>query len=388
MKTDTQLKEEDKFVNKFNLAEILNDHSIDAIIAFDTSYHVIAWNKTAAIIYGIPKNKAIGKSFFQLIQSIEEDSETVYAIQNALTGSKTFVAASKLFAHRKHRENHFIGLKDNDGNIIGVMNIVHDVAHRIKAEQQLQQLNEELEKRYRQLQVTADELASFTYITSNKIKEPIRHIYTSIEHLIRVEAGNLSDTGKAAFRRMQSSINRMDLLLDDILSLSQISILQKNDTVVDLDKLVNEIGAIIKKKSEKKVDILTGNLGSIRGHENYLHMLFYNLMDNAVKFNKNDNVIIKLSCENIFLNDEVKEPFLETEYYKVSICDNGIGFEEKEKERIFRMFEKLHDKEYKGSGVGLSVVQKIMNAHSGFIEVKSEPEKGSCFYCFFPVSTS
>ncbi|HVX25578.1 MAG TPA: ATP-binding protein [Parafilimonas sp.] len=377
---------EEALLSEFNLAEVLTDRSIDAILAFDKQYKIIAWNKTASIVYGISKKQAMGKSLFELIPGLKEDCETMNAIQHALFGEKTFVPASKLFTHRRHAENHYISLKHGDGTIVGVMNIVHDVAHRIKAEQQLQQLNEELEKRYKQLQITADEMASFTYITSNKIKEPIRHIYTGIEHLIKVEASRLTDSGKAAFRRMQSSLNRMDLLLDDILSLTQISILQKTDAIVDLDKLANDIGELIKRKSEKKVDILIDKLGSITGHENYLHMLFYNLLDNAVKFNKNDEVIIKISCETVFLNDETKEPFSEIQYYKLMISDNGIGFEEKDYEKIFRMFEKLHDKEYKGSGIGLTVVQKIMNAHGGFIQVQSEPEKGSCFHCFFPVS--
>lgn len=380
-------KNENTEVGNYSLTEMLIDRSIDAIIAMDKDYKIIAWNKTASIVYGISKKHAIGNSILELFPHIKEDEQTMNAIQHALFGEKSFVPASKLFKHRMHVENQYIALKDNDGNIIGIMNIVHDVAHRIKAEQQLQHLNEELEKRYKQLQTTSDELASFTYITSNKIKEPIRHIYTGIEHLIKVEANRLTDSGKAAFRRIQSSLNRMDLLLDDILSISQISILQKTDTAVDLDKLVHETGSMIEKKSDKVVTIITGKLGSINGHENYLHMLFYNLMDNAVKFNKNDAAIIKIDCEKVTVEDEVKQPFSETQYCKVTINDNGIGFEEKDKERIFRMFEKLHDKEYKGSGVGLTVVQKIMDAHSGFIEVESEPGKGSSFHCFFPVST-
>ncbi len=383
---NTTVKNENTLVSHHNLAEMLIDRSIDAIIAIDNNYKIIAWNKTASIVYNISKKEAVGNSIFELFPRIKEDQETMSAIQHALLGEKSFVSSSRLFEHRRHVENHYISLKDDVGNIIGVMNIVHDVAHRIKAEQQLQYLNEELEKRYKQLQITSDELASFTYITSNKIKEPIRHIYTGIEHLIKVEASRLSDSGKAAFRRIQSSLNRMDLLLDDILSISQISILQKTNTRVDLDKLVTEIGSVIKKKSEKDVDIVIEKSGSINGHENYLHMLFYNLIDNAVKFNKSDKVIIKLSCENVFLEEQANESFSETQYYKVTISDNGIGFEEKDKERIFRMFEKLHDKEYKGSGVGLTVVQKIIDAHSGFIQVESEPGKGTSFHCFFPVS--
>jgi len=375
---------EDALLSEINLAEMLIDRSIDAIIAFDTHNKIIAWNRTASIVYGISKKQAMGSTLLELIPGLKEDCETLNAIQHALFGEKSFVPASKLHPHRRHAENHYIALKDNSNNIIGVMNIVHDVSHRIKAEQKLQELNDELEKRYRQLQITSDELASFTYITSNKIKEPIRHIYTGIEHLIKVEAGNMSDSGKASFRRMQSSLNRMDLLLDDILSLTQISILQKTDTEVDLNELVKEVINHIKKISDKKLNIITEELCTITGHKNYLYLLFFNLLENAVKFNENEVPEIKVTCEKILL--PAKDSLNEMEFFKVSITDNGIGFDTADSEKIFTMFEKLYEKKYKGSGTGLTVARKIMNAHNGFITTESQPGKGAAFHCFFPVA--
>jgi PAS domain S-box-containing protein len=370
-------------VNKFTLAEILNDCSIDAIIAIDVNYNVIAWNRTAATIFEQTKKQAIGKSLFQLIPGMKEDQETIKAIDYAMQGHKTFVPASKTYVHRLHRENHYIPLQDNDGNVIGIMNIVHDVAHRIKAEQQLQYLNEELEKRYRQLKLTSEELASFTYITSNKIKEPIRQIYTGIEHLIKVEASRLTDSGKASFRRMQSSLNRMDLLLDDVLRLAQISILQKTENTVDLNELLKEVSSHIKNKADKNVEITIDELCIINGHSNYLNVLFYNLLDNAVKFNENNTAVIKISCEKVTLKTEDHSTF--DEYFRITITDNGIGFEEADKEKIFSMFETLHPRgRYKGSGMGLTMVRKIMDAHNGIITTESVPGKGSSFHCFFP----
>src|SRR5579862_6323935 len=202
---------------------MLNDSSIDAIIAIDAKRNIIAWNRTAERIYGREKQDVLGKPLVNAIPSIKNDEETLRAIQFAEQGFKAFVPASKAFSHRMHVENHFTPLRDETG-IKGVMNLVHDVAHRIKAEAQLQRLNEQLEKGNRQLKTTSDDLASFTYITSNKIKEPIRQIYTGIELLVTNEAPWLSNGSRASFRRIQASINKIDLLLDDILRLSKISI--------------------------------------------------------------------------------------------------------------------------------------------------------------------
>src|SRR6478752_3079709 len=113
-------------LSKKNLDEMLMDCSIDAIIAIDNNCIVTAWNNAAALMYNVPKKQAFGRSLFKLIAGLEEDTETVAAINTALKGHKTFVPASKLYAHRKHSENHYIPLDDNGGNVSGIMNIVHD----------------------------------------------------------------------------------------------------------------------------------------------------------------------------------------------------------------------------------------------------------------------
>lgn len=364
---------------------MLNDCSIDAIIAIDTDKNVIAWNTTAEKIHGKIKDEVIGKPLSEIVPSIEEDAEILNAIHLALKGIKSFVPASKKFRHRFHAENHFIPLKDESG-IKGVMNLVHDVAHRIKAEERLEFLNLQLEKRYRQLEITSDELASFTVITSSKIKEPIRQIYTAIEHLIKVEAGRLSDTGKASFRRMQSSLNRMDLLLNDILSLAQISILQEANTVVELNELIKEVIADVEKKAEKNINLVVNDLCKVTGNRSHLYLLFYNLFTNAVKFNDEAIPSINISCKTVVLNAEMYTALTETEYYEVIVSDNGIGFDQADATRIFNMFETLHPPgKYKGSGIGLTLAKKIMHAHEGFITAESNPGNGTSFHCFFPL---
>ncbi len=385
MKPSAPTHNENSSASINNLAELLNDFSIDAIIAIDNHYNVIAWNQTAAMIYEHSKKNVEGKPLLQFIPDMQRDPVTTKALEQALAGYKTFVPSSVEYAHRLHRENHYIPLRDNDGNVIGVMNIVHDVAHRIKVEQQLKYLNEELERRFRQLKMTSEELASFTLITSNKVKEPIRHIYTSIEHLIKVEAGRMTDSGKATFRRMQSALNRMDLLLDDILSLTQISILQNPDASVDLDALLKELSNDILQKAEKKVNIIIEQLCVIKGYKDYLYLLFYNLLENAIKFNESDVPEVKITCDKVILNEEQQASVGITEYYKITIADNGIGFSKADKEKIFTVFEKLNPGKYKGSGIGLTLAKKIMTAHDGFITAEAVPGKGASFHCYFPV---
>lgn len=151
----------------------------------------------------------------------------------------------------------------------------------------------------------------------------------------------MPNSGKATFRRMQTSLTRMDLLLDDILSIAQIGILEKSYTPVDLTALAEEAFAEVKNKTDKNPVITIHELCVVNGHRNYLYVLFYNLLQNAIKFNESDEPSVDVSCKKVML-EQASSLSTDAEYYKVTIADNGIGFDDADKERIFTIFEKLH----------------------------------------------
>jgi signal transduction histidine kinase len=141
----------------------------------------------------------------------------------------------------------------------------------------------------------------------------------------------------------------------------------------------------VEDKTDKSPAITVHELCIINGHRNYLYILFYNLLQNAIKFNESDRPLVDVYCEKVILEDASALSTV-AEYYKVTIADNGIGFEDANKERIFTIFEKLHGHAYKGSGIGLTIAKKIMDAHNGFITAESIAGKGSSFHCYFPIS--
>jgi PAS domain S-box-containing protein len=359
------------------LAFALNDCSIDAIIATDSHWKILAWNTAAEHYHERNRDQALGRHLMEVIPEIENDAETVEAIHMAMKGFKTFVPASRHHPFRMHIENHFIPLKDETSGFIGVMNIAHDVTHRIKAERQLQITNRQLER-------TLDELAAFTMQSSNNIKTPIRHIYTSLEHIVKTEARELSNTAKASFRKIQSSLNRMDLLLDDLLRLSRIQFKDGKKEAVELEEIFLPVLSSLKQKIEEtNADIQYHDLQSIKGDKEQLQVLFYHLFDNALKFTTRTPKI-SITCEEVTLPLN-GEGVIEQRYVKTSVTDNGIGMSPDDTERIFNMFEKLHPANvYKGSGTGLAISKKVMDAHGGFFQVETEPGVGSTFHCFFP----
>jgi PAS domain S-box-containing protein len=375
-------------VKQPSLAEMLNDCSIDRLMAIDVDWNIIAWNKASENITGIQKQDIIGKNLLAAFPLLQDDEEMMQAIRFAFRGKAGFVPYNAQRFNRRYYENHFIPLQDQDEQVIGVMNIMHDVSYRIKAEKQLQQLNSRLEKKVKELEKMSNDLASFTYITSHDIKEPLKFVYTSLELLVKTEAKALSNGSKANLRRMQGSINRINLLLDDIVAISRISTSRFNPEPVDLNEILEQsIARLSKKISESRTVIESASLPVINGNPEMLSYLITNIIDNGIKFQPLHNT------PHISINSSITNPgkhgmHAEKEYVRISFTDNGIGFEPQQSEQIFSMFEKLHDKkDYPGSGIGLTICKKVIEAHDGFITAESHPGQGAAFHCYFPANS-
>jgi PAS domain S-box-containing protein len=368
------------------LAEMLTDCSIDRVMAIDKEWHIIAWNRTSELVSGIAKDDVMGRKLLDVFPRFAQDKEMMTAIDLALSGMKSFVPAHKDLFNRQHYENHFIPLKTTDGDLIGVMHIMHDVAHRIKAEQELHRLNIALKKKYEQLERTSDELSTFTYITSHNIKEPLRQVYSSIELLIRAEAKALSDGGRANLRRMQSSLTRMNLLLDDMLVLSRINNLAEEGTLVDFNEVLRgAISNLGDKISNNRVEIEAIELPAVTGHRDMLQDLCVYLVSNAIRFRKPAETL-HIKVNNCLVSFPANETDLIPEriYQKITFTDNGTGFQQEDAESIFMMADKSPQKPA-GVGAGLAICRKVMLAHDGFIEAEGWPGKGAAFHCYFPI---
>jgi PAS domain S-box-containing protein len=356
-------------------------------MAIDEQWCVIAWNKTAAQITGINKEDIIGKPLLDVFPKLAEDADIMEAIQFALAGKKSFVPARAEAFNRQSYENHFIPITDDAGHVKGVMNIMHDVAHREKAEKRLQQLNEALELQYRQLETASTEMATFTYITSNEIKEPLRHVYTAFELLVKSEGRALSNGGKANIRRIQGSLNRINLLLDDIWALSHINSFKQVRNPVNLNDICKEVQNKLQRKiSESGAIIETKELPVIPGYKDMLLTLFTNIIDNGLKFQAMGNQPrISITSRVVPIDQLPTGIQSETPMVLVEFNDNGIGFDPLQANRIFIMFEQLNSKgQYHGSGMGLAIVKKIMDAHDGFVLALAQPDKGATVQCYFP----
>ena len=278
-------------------------------------------------------------------------------------------------------------------------------AELIIANKELAFQNEEKEKRAAELIIANKELLAFTYISSHDLQEPLRKIQTFVTIILDNEEKNLSDKGKYNFQRMQLSAQRMQQLIDDLLAFSRINTTDHKFEKTDLNLIIEDVKTELRDTVlEKHATIDTTEICQADIITFQFRQLMYNLISNALKFSKVDvplHIIIKSSnVKGSILNQSRlaipsgadgnetngREFFSPGKNYcHISVSDNGIGFEPHFSERIFGVFQKLHSKEvYKGTGIGLAIVKKIVENHKGFITATGELNKGASFDIYLP----
>ncbi|MDO7172669.1 sensor histidine kinase [Mariniflexile sp. AS56] len=263
-------------------------------------------------------------------------------------------------------------------------------AELIIANKELVYQNEEKEKRAEELSVVIKELESFTYISSHDLQEPLRKIQTFASRLMGEELENLTDKGKSYVIRMQDAADRMQTLINDLLSYSRTT---SSDRIFETINFITVIESVKRDLSEsiaeKNATIQINEMCEVSIIPFQFSQLMQNLISNALKFSKPDlpsHIIIasKIIKGNKLINPKL---LLEQEYCHITISDNGIGFEEQYKDHIFELFKRLHDQEkIIGTGVGLAIVKKIVENHNGFITATSELNKGATFDIYIPSS--
>lgn len=257
---------------------------------------------------------------------------------------------------------------DPTGKLQRIVGVIQDVTEIRSAEEKLRHLVSELE-------IKNKDLESFNFVASHDLQEPLRKIQTFID---RIKNGGASDEVKADYlNRIDNAARRMGDLIKSMLTLGRLSKHEDQLTEIDLNSIVDycksEFELVIR---EKSAIVESKDLPVIRASDFQMRQLFINLISNSFKFSK-DKPIIKISCEKVKRDN--------TDYWRLTFTDNGIGFDPKYKEQIFELFQRLHARnEYSGTGIGLSIVKRIVERHNGFIEATSEPGQGASFAIYLP----
>ena len=407
--TDLNLAKQKTEESERNLRLIILQAPVAICIFRGPQYTLEIVNPLMEVMLGKSRTAIEGLPFFEAIPELRNQGlEEI--LRNVVESKTSFVAYGREFELPRNgkMETVYIDyiyepLQDASGVVNRIVvvatNVTPQVLARRKIEEvvaartvELAQTNETLLKTNQELSRSNANLEEFAYAASHDLKEPVRKIHFFGDRLRGSLAGRLTEEESRVFERMEVAARRMGSLIDDLLTYSQISLRPRSFETVDMNQLIDLVlGDLDLEIEEKGATINVDKLFTVRGHHRQLQQAFQNLIGNALKYTKPGNTpqvnisYKKTIGKNSGLHLEPEEQ--DREYFVVQVADNGIGFEQKDAERIFNVFTRLHgNSEFRGTGVGLSIVRKVLENHNGYITAQSSPGAGSVFMLYLPAA--
>jgi PAS domain S-box-containing protein len=353
--------------------ELAFEANPSGMLLVDDAGKIVILNAEAERLFGYARDELIGQPVEILVP---ERFRAVHPAKRAAfkdeSSTRRIGHGGDLFALRKD-ETEFqveIGLtpiRTARGAL--VLSVITDVSERKLAE-------EALADHARDLQRSNADLEQFAYVAAHDLQEPLRMVASYTELLGERYRGRLDERADKYIRYAVEGAKRMQQLVNDLLAFSRVGTQGKPPRPTRSDVAVNSVlDALRGRIAETGAQVVCGALPMIDADEVQLRQLFQNLVGNALKFRGSEPPVVQIDA------------IPQGGRWLFSITDNGIGIEPEYAEKVFQMFQRLHERgKYDGSGIGLAIAKKIVERHGGRIWFASEPGKGTTFYFTFPAS--
>jgi PAS domain S-box-containing protein len=359
--TERKRAEEELRGSEQRLKTILDSILTGVLIIDAQSHRIIDVNPIAEAMIGLPKEDIVGNVCHKFTCLAEEGKCPITDLGHIVDGSEHVLVRpggseipilKTVTTMRVH------------GNDYLVESFV-DITDRKLAEREQSELLEEVES-------VNQELKDFAYIVSHDLKAPLRGIKTLTDWLATDYADKLDDDGKEQMNMLSSRVQRMHDLIDGVLQYSRVGRIKEERVKVNLNDLVAEVIDTVAPPENIEITV-EHELPEIECEETRTTQIFQNLLSNAVKYMDKPQGRIRIGCVE------------EEGFWKFSVADNGPGIEEKHFERVFRIFQTLSPRdEFESTGVGLTVVKKIVELYGGNIWIESKLKEGSTFFFTLP----
>jgi two-component system, LuxR family, sensor kinase FixL len=338
---------------------------------------VLCVNQAECELLGFAREEMIGRPIWDFMAP-EDREKTRAGLLLRIADEQPLVPLEREYKRRDGSsvvmEIHQKRIRDEAGRATGLRTFLLDITQRKRAEQTLHQQAEKLGR-------SNAELEQFAYVASHDLQEPLRKIQAFGDRLKTKCDVALGAEGLDYLTRMQNAAARMQVLIQDLLSLSRVASNAKPFTTVDLGDVVRIVTSDLEVSiNERGGRVEAGSLPVVFGDRGQLAQLFQNLIGNGLKFQKpGESPVVRVSSEAIQLTDSAGAA------WRITVEDNGIGFDEKYHDRIFQIFQRLHGRsEYEGTGIGLAICRKIVDRHSGGIAAFSSLGAGAKFVITLP----
>jgi PAS domain S-box-containing protein len=360
-----------------------------AIIATDTQGIIRTFNPAAEMLLGYGAEEVIGKATPELFHAPEELAARAALLENRYgepigSGFDVLIAVARR-QRLEESERIFVrkdggrvpvslsitAIRGAQGAITGYLGIAADISARKESDAAIEQLNRTLERRAAELEAVNRELESFSYSVSHDLRAPLRSIDGFSQVLLEDYADRLDDEGRDSLRRVRAASQRMAQLIDDLLILSRLSRAELRRETVDLSAIARSVAADLRAlEPQRAVEFVIQDGVIAHGDARLLRAVLENLLGNAWKYtSRHPHARIEFGSEQRADGARV--------YY---VRDDGAGFDMAHAGKLFGAFQRLHTAaEFSGTGVGLSIVQRIVHRHGGEVWAEGAPEAGATF---------
>jgi len=326
-------------------------------------------NRAECALLGFEYSEIIGRPVWNFVAG-DERIRSQEAVRKKLSGEQPLVVFSRDYSRRDGTrltlEIHEKLIRDASGSAIGIRSSLLDITERLQAQQKLARQAQELAR-------SNAELEQFAYVASHDLQEPLRKVQAFGDRLKTKCGDALGEQGLDYLARMQNAAGRMQVLINDLLTLSRIRTKPQPLTPVNLNAVARAVVSDLEARIEQLgATVEIGDLPTFRADAVQISQLLQNLIGNALKFHRpGEPPVVKVTST---------VTRAEKRCCIIAVEDNGIGFEEKYLGKIFQVFQRLHARnEYEGTGIGLAVCRQIAERHGGSITACSEPGKGAKF---------
>jgi PAS domain S-box-containing protein len=366
-KAENALKESEQ-----RLSIILNSILTGVVIVDAETHKIVDANPLAIELIGLPKEEIIGKVCHKFICPAEEGKCPISDLNQTVDQSE------RVLIRGNGKEIPILKTVTPvswQGHSYLVESFI-DITERKQAEQRQAQLIQELERTNQKVENVNQELKDFAYIVSHDLKAPLRGIKTLAEWISTDYADKLDDNGKEQMNLLAGRVDRMHNLTDGILQYSRVGRVEEEKVVVNLNELVTEVIDMIAPPENVTITI-ENELPTVECEQTRIMQVFQNLLSNAVKYMDKPQGQIKIGCIE------------ENGFWEFYVADNGPGIEEKYFEKIFQLFQTLAPRdESESTGIGLTIIKKIVEMYGGKTWVQSKVGEGSTFFFTLPKALS